>query len=197
MAAPGRSPPGSSRDYVHGDPSWEISSFDPWEDLRAARDGLIGRSVAAEDPDLSRFAARGGKVLQYHGWHDMSLPARNSIRYYEEVARTHGGLERIGGLYRLFLGTGVDHCGGGDGPNAIGDAFGPPAAARDAEHDVMEALAAWIEPGRAPERIVATRYGEDEAITAQRPWCAYPNIAVWDGKGDPKAATSYTCTSRP
>ena len=91
----------------------------------------------------------------------------------------------------------MGHCGGGNGPNAIGGAFGQPAPARDAEHDVRETLAAWIEKGRAPESIVATRYGEDGSIVAQRPWCAHPMIAVWDGAGDRSLAKSYTCKPRP
>jgi feruloyl esterase len=69
-------PIGFFRDYVHGDPAWKITDFDLRRDLAGARQGLIGFSVAAEDPDLSRFAARGGKLLQYHGWHDMGISAR-------------------------------------------------------------------------------------------------------------------------
>ena len=53
-------PVGFFRDYVHGDPDWQITEFDLSRDLPAARQGLIGFSVAAEDADLSRFAARGG-----------------------------------------------------------------------------------------------------------------------------------------
>jgi hypothetical protein len=57
-------------------------------------------------------------------------------------------------------------------------------------------LAAWIEKGRAPETIVATRYGEDGSIVAQCPWCAHPMVAVWEGVGARNAAKSYTCQSR-
>jgi feruloyl esterase len=106
-------PVGFFRDYVHGDPGWQVTAFDLSRDLPAARQGLIGFSVATEDPDLTRFKARGGKLLQYHGWHDMGIPARNSIRYYEEVARAMGGPEAVTPFYRLFLGTGMGHCGGG------------------------------------------------------------------------------------
>jgi hypothetical protein len=50
----------------------------------------------------------------------------------------------------------------------------------------MEALAAWIEKDRAPEAIVATCYGPDGRVAAQRPWCAYPKVPVWDGVGGVK-----------
>ncbi len=180
-------------DYVHARQDWSVREFDWKTDLKAARNGVIGISVAAEDPDLSAYAASGGKLLQWHGWQDMGIPARNSIRYYEEVVAEMGA-DAVDPFYRLFMGTGVDHCGGGLGPNAIGSTFGLPAPQRDAEHDVMEALARWIEEGEAPEQIIATRYGEDGSVVAQRPWCVFPKVARWDGQGDRTKVESYSCS---
>jgi len=179
-------------DYVHGREDWSVRELDWKKDLKAAREEVIGISVAADDPDLSAFAASGGRLLQWHGWQDMGIPARNSIRYYQEVLDRMGA-DAVAPFYRLFMGTGVDHCGGGNGPNAIGGAFGSPAPQRDADHDVMEALARWIQTGQAPEQIVATRFGEDGSVVAQRPWCAYPKVARWDGRGDRSKAGSYRC----
>jgi hypothetical protein len=179
-------------DYVHGRADWSIREFDWKKDLKAAREGVIGISVAAEDPDLSAFARSGGKLLQWHGWQDTGIPARNSIRYYEEVVAEMGA-DAVEPFYRLFMGTGVDHCGGGLGPNSIGSTFGVPAPQRDADHDVMEALARWVEEGEAPEQIIATRYGDDGSVVAQRPWCAFPKVARWDGQGDRTKVESYSC----
>ena len=39
------------------------------------------------------FRKRGGKLIQYHGWNDPAIPARSSIRYYEDV-RPHDGRDR-------------------------------------------------------------------------------------------------------
>lgn len=188
-----RYPEGFFAHYVHGREDWSVREFDRKADLRAARKGVIGISVAAEDPDLTAFAERGGKLLHWHGWHDMSIPARNSIRYYEEVVAQLGE-ETVQTFYRFFLGTGVGHCGGGVGPNSIGSTFGLPAPSRDYDHDVMEALAGWIAEGEAPDQIVATRYGENGSVVGQRPWCAYPKVALWNGHGDRSTAESYSCS---
>ncbi len=40
---------------------------------------------------------------------------------------------------------------------------------------------------------MATRYGEDGSVVAQRPWGAYPKVARWDGRGVRRKAESYRC----
>jgi hypothetical protein len=189
IAAP--MPEGFFRDYVIGRPEWTIRQFDWGRGLPAAQAGVIGKAVAAESPDLTAFAHRGGKLIQWHGWDDMSIPARNSVRYYTAVVKTMGKA-KADTFDRLFMGTGVDHCGGGPGPNSIGGG-GYSAPNADANHDVMAALIQWIKFHKAPEQIIASRYAPDGSVEAQRPWCAYPNVARWDGKGDRKLATSYRC----
>ena len=42
------------------------------------------------DPDLSRFAARGGKLILYHGWNDPAISPGNTVAYYESVEQTVG-----------------------------------------------------------------------------------------------------------
>ena len=180
-------------DYVHARKTWTVREFDWKTDLNAARRGVIGISVAAENPDLSAFAKRGGKLIQWHGWHDMGIPARNSIRYYESVVKRMGA-DAVGRFYRLFMGTGVNHCGGGPAPDVIGAVSGRPPPRRDAEHDVMEALVKWIDEGKAPGQIIATKYADD-VVVSQRPWCAYPQVARWNGHGDRTKATSYRCSA--
>src|SRR5262249_21553726 len=45
----------------------------------------------ATDPDLSRFKARGGKIVSYVGWADPALNPLMGLGYYESVARKMGG----------------------------------------------------------------------------------------------------------
>ena len=55
-------------------------------------------------------------------------------------------------------------------------------------HDVVAALAHWVEDGKAPDQIIATNYRDNdptEGVVAQRPWCAYPAVARYSGQGDP------------
>jgi feruloyl esterase len=97
------------------------------------------------------------------------------------------------------MGPGMEHCGGGPGPNAIGGPLGLPAPSYDEQHDVMAALARWVEGGVAPEKLIATHYQENDpgkGITAQRPWCVYPAIAQYDGHGDRNQAPSWSCAAQ-
>jgi feruloyl esterase len=191
-------PTGFYRNLVLQRADWDVRNFN-LGDLSAATASATGRAVFAEQTDLSAFKAAGGKLLHYHGWHDPSIPALASIQYYEAVAAKMGGIESVQSFYRLFLGTGMEHCGGGPGPNAVGGVFGLPSPSRDPGHDVLSALAHWIEDGVAPAQITATHYQENNpvrGIVAQRPWCPFPAVARYLGRGERTQATSYTCEAQ-
>lgn len=94
------------------------------------------------------------------------------------------------------MAPGMGHCSGGPGPNAVGGVFGLPSPIRDPEHDVISALARWVEDGKAPGRITATLYRDNDPskeVVAQRPWCAYPVTARYSGQGDRTRAAWYIC----
>jgi feruloyl esterase len=169
-------------------------------DALAAADNATAQALDAADPDLNAFNGAGGKLIQYHGWNDAAIPAQSSINYYQSVAAKFGEPGSVRSFYRLFLAPGMDHCGGGVGPNAVGGVFGLPAPSYDPAHDVVAALAHWVEDGVAPGQIIATRYRDNDptkGIEAQRPWCAYPATARFSGQGDRSAATSFVCAERP
>jgi feruloyl esterase len=80
----------------------------------------------------------------------------------------------------------------------VGGVFGFESPSRDPEHDLVAALAHWVEDGIAPSQITATLYTDNDprkGIAAQRPWCAYPASGHYDGKGDRSKASSYVCTA--
>jgi hypothetical protein len=185
-------------DIVIGKPNWDFRSLSPAEALRLARES-IGATLDALDPDLRPFRAAGGKLLEYHGWSDPRISPLGSIHYYESVASTLGGIEHVRPFYRLFMAPGMEHCASGPGPNAVGGAYGLPAPSRDPEHDVVAALAHWVEDGVTPERITATLYAHNDpnqGVTSQRPWCAYPATARYSARGDRSQAASHTCVPR-
>jgi feruloyl esterase len=65
-----------------------------------------------------------------------------------------------------------------------------------AAHDVVAALAHWVEDGVPPDHIIATRYYDNDptkGIEAQLPWCAYPATARYSGQGNRSSATSFFC----
>lgn len=189
-------PTGFYGNLVYQNPTWTVRQFDLDRDVAAAVDGPVGRAMAAENTDLSAFKQRGGKLIHYHGWHDPAISAGNSLRYYQAVAERFGGADATRTFYRLFLATGMEHCGGGPGPNAVGGLFGSIPPTRDAEHDLVSALVHWVEEGVAPAEIIATHYRDNDPshdVDAQRPWCEYPAVARYTGHGDPKRPSSYSC----
>ena len=95
---------------VFNDPKWDFYSLDFDHDLAKAEAADVG--IVATDPDLSAFKARGGKIIQYHGWADPFIPTENSINYYESVVARQGGLNATEEFHRLFLIPGMGHCAG-------------------------------------------------------------------------------------
>ena len=53
------------------------------------------------NPDLSKFKARGGKLLMYHGWNDTAISPGNAIDYYTSVQKKMGGKQDD--FIRLFM----------------------------------------------------------------------------------------------
>jgi hypothetical protein len=164
------------RGIVFDDPAWDVWSFDIDRDVAAGR-AAHGGVLESSEADLGPFLDRGGKLLLWHGWTDPLVLPRNTVGYYERVAETVGA-DRADAGVRLFMAPGVDHCGGGDGPNQI---------------DWLSALDAWAETGAPPETIRASRALPDGG-TRSRPLCPHPLVARYDGDGDTDDASNFTCT---
>jgi feruloyl esterase len=134
------------------------------------------------DPDLSKFKARGGKILMYHGWADAQVTPDKTLEYYEAVEKKSGGREGTESYLRLFMLPGFDHCGlqhHGPGPD-------------DRGFDPLPALEQWVEHGVPPTTVLATKRDKDGNALWTRPVCAYPQVASFRG-GDRNEPTSYSC----
>jgi Tannase and feruloyl esterase len=51
--------------------------------------------IVGNNPDLSLFKQRGGKFFSWHGWNEESIPVPTTMRYYNRVVETMGGLEEV------------------------------------------------------------------------------------------------------
>ena len=186
-------------------PGYNLFSFNFGTDMDV-NDASYGRFINAIDPDLRPLKHRGGKILMYHGWNDPAISAVNSVNYYESVVKFFTGrrdtraegLGEVQEFFRLFMMPGMQHCGGGPGPNAIGAPFALPAPVTDAEHDVLSALERWVERGKPPSKLIATKFAGDSptgSIVMQRPVCPYPKEAVFVGRrGDStNVASNFKC----
>ncbi len=167
------------RYWVFHDPMWDPRTFDFDRDVAYAEAKLA--YIVANQPDLSAFRDRGGKLLVYHGWSDPVVPPEDAIRYYESVERAMGGAGKISDFFRLFMAPGMGHCTGGTGPSAF---------------DSLGALDRWVTKGIPPDRIVATQPAGGKAIRT-RPLCPYPQVARWNGSGSIDDAANFICAATP
>jgi feruloyl esterase len=160
------------------------------EDAVKMADDQQGQTFNAIDPDLKPFARRGGKLIVYHGWSDAALPPEGAINYYNSVEAALGGKSSF--FMRLFMVPGMQHCAGGPGANSFGQ-FTP---AGDADHDLNQALERWVEKGIAPDKLIATKFVDDNPkkdAAMTRPLCAWPQSAKYKGTGDPNDAANFDC----
>jgi feruloyl esterase len=180
MPQPGGEPPAIALDsfrYLgHQDANWNGMNFDLDKDLALAVEHA--GYIDAINPDLSKFKARGGKLLMYHGWADPGPAPQNTINYYSAVQKKVGASPDD--WMRLFFLPGVGHCGGGVGPDRA---------------DFITALEQWRESGIAPHQIVASR-SRNGRVDMTRPLCPYPQMAKWTGTGSTDDAKNFVCGAR-
>ncbi len=156
------------------DANWDPRTFDLERDLKIV-DEKVGAPVNAVNPDLRAFKARGGKLLLYHGWNDTAISPGNTIDYYSTVLAGMGGKQDD--FIRLFMAPGMQHCGGGPGPNQV---------------NWMAVMERWREGGVAPAQVEAARVTNNR-VDMTRPLCPYPQVAVYSGTGTTNDARNFTC----
>ena len=156
---------------------WDWRSFDFDRDIaRTEASAALYDPVAPHKaPDLTAFAARGGRLLAYHGWADAGVSPFSMLDYYSQVAFRQGGMDAVRDWFRLFMVPGMFHCRGGNAPN---------------EFDMLTPIVNWVEKGIAPDGIVAEQR-QDGATVRNRPLFAYPAAARLKG-GDPDRAENWT-----
>jgi hypothetical protein len=157
---------------VFNDPDWDYTKYDlsTWK----ADTKRTASILNATNADLKAFNSKGHKLLLWHGWADAGLSPLATIKYYDAVRSRD---PRAGEYVRMFLMPGVLHCAGGPGPDNA---------------DWAAAIDAWVESGKAPERIVAQK-GTGATVTRTRPLCAYPQRAVYTGTGSTDQAENFVC----
>jgi feruloyl esterase len=158
-------------------------------------------NVDANNPDLSAFKARGGKIIHYHGLADIAIPAQGSIYYYDQVRTKLGGQVEVDSFYKLYLVPSMGHgftCAAGgffcsdftDGfvNGSTNAAANPPLPNR---LQMYAALRDWVEKGIAPDALPASTPASSP-VAKSMPICAYPKKITFVS-GDPLKSASYTC----
>jgi feruloyl esterase len=157
------------------EPDYDVLTFDFDSDLRVI--DRWAELANADDPDLSAFAARGGKVLMTYGWADAILQPMMGVNYYERVLEANG--PETPDFARLFMIPGMAHCAGGVGPD---------------QHDAVSAVIDWVERDKAPESMIARKVVGGEVVRT-RPLCPYPQVARYTGSGSIDDAANFRCVA--
>ncbi|HET7258423.1 MAG TPA: tannase/feruloyl esterase family alpha/beta hydrolase, partial [Candidatus Acidoferrum sp.] len=180
-------------DMVYGKADWDYKKTS-LDDAVAASDEKFSAVLNSTASDMTAFKAHGGKLIIYHGWNDAAISALNSINYYDSVGGKMGLAERDSFL-RLFMVPGMQHCGGGPGPDVFGQGGSSPV--NDAQHNIYLALEQWVEKDTAPSSVIASKLagGSPGAVQETRPLCPYPQSAKYKGSGDTNDAANFVCAA--
>ncbi len=148
------------RYYVFEDPKWDYKArplnFDA-DVAKADRPEIA--AVNAVNPDLSRYFARGGKLLLIGGWADAAVPPAVAVDYYKQVVSTVGAKAAQTSM-RFFMVPGMGHGFGSTGVENF-------------TFDTLAAIEQWRLTNKAPDRLVLNHFKDGKPV-APYPVCAYP-----------------------
>jgi len=186
-AAPAQPPvPGNGIAWIYGaggiqyvfarDPKLDVTKYKP-EDHKE-RVLQVSKLMDSTNPDLSRFSARGGKLVILEHMADYAQSPYAGIRYFENVQRTLGP-EKTAEFARLYTAPGVDHVGSGAPANI----------------DMLGVLVDWVENGKAPgdlevneQKVEAPTFETLRSLPLCR-WPAWPHYK----SGQANLAASFYC----
>lgn len=154
-------------------PDYDSSTFNFDRDTHVL--DAWGKQVDATSTDLAKFRAHGGKLLMTYGWADQVLQPLMGVNYYEQVSARVG--PKTTEFFRLFMVPGMTHCSGGNGTDRF---------------DSVSAMVDWVEKGKAPDVLHASRVVEDKVVRT-RPLCPYPQTARYLGRGSIDEEGSFSC----
>jgi hypothetical protein len=165
------------KNIITRDLQFDPLSFDPQQHSKwQLRWRELSRMID-QSPDLSGFAARGGRLLLAHGLHDVLVSSRATAEYYERLVQMFGQ-SAVDAFARYYEVPGYGH--------AVSSQF-------NATWDSLTALDAWVEGGVAPANQVTRDTVGVPGRT--RPLCDYPKWPRYNGSGDVNAAASFSCVA--
>ena len=154
--------------------------------------------LITDKADLGKLRDLGRKVIVYTGLVDDAIPPAGNINYHERVVAAMGGHAEVQKFMRMYLLPGSAHSSQGRAytvggkndsvplPKLPGNTNQTPTREQD---QFFTALVDWVEKDTAPGEILLT--SRDNSVSY--PVCVYPLRTTWNGNGDAKQASSYSC----
>jgi hypothetical protein len=169
---------GYLRYFVTQDAAYDSLTFDVLHPGRYESQLVeLSETIGAMNTDLSRYIARGGKVITLQGLADEVISPNQTIAYRDALVARFGQAS-VDSFMRLYMVPGYQHGSGVFVPSV----------------DLLTALDDWVTRGVAPETLTAT---DISAATngRTRPLCRYPLFPRYTGKGDMNRASGFICSS--
>jgi feruloyl esterase len=148
----------------------------------------ISRDLDATDPDLRRFAARGGRMIVTIGTNDTLASPGAQLDYYQSLLDTMGR-PAVDQFARLFVIPQAGHGLTGSVFGTDGEGKAATAAPIASDYERFAYLVNWVERRTAPGSALQVT-----ATGRTMPLCSYPGYPKYVG-GPPASAASYTCTA--
>ncbi|WP_041670297.1 tannase/feruloyl esterase family alpha/beta hydrolase [Cereibacter sphaeroides] len=165
------------RYFISGEAPFDYRSFDI-KDPGPYRERLleIASMVDANDPDLSKFKASGGKVILVQGTEDPSVTPHGTAALYQNMIDTLGE-ENVTEFVRFYMLPGLAHGRGNMAPT----------------WDSLAALDNWATNGVQPVGYVVTDSTDSPSHGRTMPLCEYPSWPKFTGAGDMREASNFAC----
>jgi len=160
-------------DYVEGGP------------LQSRR-AQLSTWLDSTDPNLRRFADRGGRMIVAIGTDDTLASPGAQLDYYQSLIDAMGQ-SRVDRFARLYVIPQANHGLSGRNHGVDGEGRTIPVAPIPNAFDRVRLLMDWVERGVAPGRSVVVTAGEKSL-----PMCSYPQYPHYVD-GPAADATSYQC----
>jgi feruloyl esterase len=143
-----------------------------------ARRAQISEWLDSTDPDLTKFAKRGGKIIITIGTNDTLASPGAQLDYYQSLLDKMGRA-KVDSFARLFV---ISQTGHGLTGSSYTSGFPIPDT-----YDRLTLLLDWVEKKVEPPKQVTVTKGERSL-----PLCGYPAYPKYIA-GPPEAASSYRC----
>jgi feruloyl esterase len=161
---------------VYRDPAYDPVSWNLNNDYPAVASVIEGAYDFSADTDaLVSYLKSGKKLIVWHGTDDTALSHYDTIRTMKELASAAGCYGRRN--MRLYIVPGLGHYLNGPGARNV---------------DWISAITDWVEKGKAPGTLPASREDNEGNVLFTRPQCVYPRYPHYIS-GDPNDAHSFIC----
>ena len=163
---------------AYNNPAYTLPTFNLAKDYTFVVDQLENTDyMDGSTADIAKFLDKGGKLMVWHGGEDQLIPVKASTRFVARLLQLTNSQGQ--GNVRVYTPPGVNHCLGGPGADSF---------------DLVTPMMEWVENGKAPKTLIASKVNMAGTVNFTRPLCIYPQYPKYIN-GNANEASSFECAS--